>query len=132
MYDTFNQGQYDKAKAKGYDLYAKAIKYTYDVNVKTEGAGTIQTWAVDEYDVPGTRVGQTFSLNVKSGTVVRVAITDADGNNIALQGQANDGSSFWFVMPKKDVTATVVFWANWPTQGAGTADDPYLISSVED
>ncbi|MBQ9666941.1 MAG: hypothetical protein IJV33_10790 [Bacteroidaceae bacterium] len=130
LFDTFNQGEYDAASGK--DLYRKAIKYTYDVTVKTVGPGTIRTWAADEYDVPGTRNGVTFSLNVTSGSMHSYTIKDADGNNISLQGNAHDWSSFWFVMPKKNVTATVVFFENWPTQGAGTSGDPYLISSADD
>ena len=35
-------------------------------------------------------------------------------------------------MPKSDVTATVTYAVNWPKRGAGTEDDPYLISNSED
>ena len=116
----------------GNDLYRYAVKYPYSVTVKTVGPGTIRTWAEGEYDVPGTRSGKTFSLNVTSGTVTSVTIKDADGKNVPLQGQSNDGTKYWFVMPtRKNVTATVTFatpdWLNH----AGTYDDPYIISSTE-
>ena len=130
-YGVFNQGEYDAASGK--DMYRHAIRYTYDVTVNIEGHGTVRTRALDEDDVPGTCAGQTFSLNVTSGTALNVTVTDADGNNVPLQGHANDNSSFWFVMPSKNVTATVTFgYTDWPTQGAGTVDDPYIISSAED
>ena len=129
-YTTFNQGEYDAASGK--DLYRRAIKYPYTCTVKTEGTGTIRTWSADEYDVPGAQPSATFSLNVTSGSMHSYTIKDADGNDVALQGHADNWSSFWFVMPKRDVTATVVFWGDWPKQGEGTEASPYLISSADD
>lgn len=35
-------------------------------------------------------------------------------------------------MPQKNITAKFVFYENWPTQGNGNEDDPYLISSADD
>ena len=129
-YGVFNQSEYDAASGK--DLYRRAIKYPYTCTVKTEGTGTIRTRSADEYDVPGVQPSATFSLNVTSGSMHSYTITDADGNDVALQGHADDWSSFWFVMPKRDVTATVVFWGDWPKQGEGTEASPYLISSADD
>ena len=126
----FNQGEYDAASGK--DLYRYAIKYPYTCTVKTEGTGTIRTKSADEYDVPGVQPSATFTLNVTSGSMHSYTITDADGNDVALQGHADDWSSFWFVMPKRDVTATVDFWGDWPKQGEGTEASPYLISSADD
>ena len=131
-YDGFNTGEWDAANSNGKTVYRDAIKYPYTVNVTTVGPGTIRTWAADEYDVTGTYLSATFSLNVTSGTMNHFTITDAGGNNIDLQGHANDWSSFWFVMPKKNVNVTVYFKADWPTQGSGTAGDPYIIGSTED
>ena len=130
LFGIFSLDEYNAASGK--DMYRHAIRYTYDVNVTTVGPGTIRTWAADEYDVTRTYPNATFSLNVTSGTMARYTLTDADGNNIDLQGHANDWSSFWFVMPKKNVTATVYFYADWPTQGAGTAESPYIIGSADD
>jgi len=129
-YGVFNQGEYDAASGK--DLYRYAIKYPYTCTVKTEGTGTIRTKSADEYDVPGVQPSATFTLNVTSGSMHSYTITDADGNDVALQGHADDWSSFWFVMPKRDVTATVDFWGDWPKQGEGTEASPYLISSADD
>ena len=130
LFGIFSLDEYNAASGK--DMYRHAIRYTYDVTVNIEGHGTVRTRALDEDDVPGTCAGQTFSLNVTSGTALNVTVTDADGNNVPLQGHANDNSSFWFVMPSKNVTATVTFgYTDWPTQGAGTVDDPYIISSAE-
>ena len=131
LFGIFSLDEYNAASGK--DMYRHAIRYTYDVTVNIEGHGTVRTRALDEDDVPGTCAGQTFSLNVTSGTALNVTVTDADGNNVPLQGHANDNSSFWFVMPSKNVTATVTFgYTDWPTQGAGTVDDPYIISSADD
>ena len=113
-------------------MYRYAIKYPYTCTVKTEGTGTIRTKSADEYDVPGVQPSATFTLNVTSGSMHSYTITDADGNDVALQGHADDWSSFWFVMPKRDVTATVDFWGDWPKQGEGTEASPYLISSADD
>ena len=131
LFGIFSLDEYNAASGK--DMYRHAIRYTYDVTVNIEGHGTVRTRALDEDDVPGTCAGQTFSLNVTSGTALNVTVTDADGNNVPLQGHANDNSSFWFVMPSKNVTATVTFgYTDWPTQGAGTVDAPYIISSADD
>ena len=131
LFGIFSLDEYNAASGK--DMYRHAIRYTYDVTVNIDGRGTICTRALDEDDVPGTCAGQTFSLNVTSGTALNVTVTDADGNNVPLQGHANDNSSFWFVMPSKNVTATVTFgYTDWPTQGTGTEEDPYLISSADD
>ena len=131
LFGIFSLDEYNAASGK--DMYCHAIRYTYDVTVNIDGRGTVRTRALDEDDVPGTCAGQTFWLNVTSGTALNVTVTDADGNNVPLQGHANDNSSFWFVMPSKNVTATVTFgYTDWPTQGAGTVDDPYIISSADD
>ena len=130
LYDAFNQTEYDNAS--GNDMYRRAIKYPYSVTVNTVGPGSIRTEAAGEYDVPGTYPDATFTLHVTSGSVARVTITDADGNDVALQGHADDWSSFWFVMPRKDVNVNVVFYENWPTSGEGTAEIPYLITSADD
>ena len=130
LYDTFNLDEYNACSGRA--LYQKAIKYPYTVTVKTVGQGTIRTQSGGEYDVPGAQASTTFTLNVTSGTVQSVTLTDADGNNVSLQGHANDNSSYWFVMPKREVFATVVFWGDWPKQGAGTGGDPYLITSASD
>ena len=116
----------------GNDLYRYAVKYPYSVTVKTVGLGTIRTQAGDEYDVRGTRSGQTFTLNVTSGTVTSVTIKDADGKDVPLQGQSNDGKKFWFVMPtRKNVTATVTFATPAWLNHAGTYYDPYIINRTE-
>ncbi len=132
LYDAFNQTEYDSASGNNMNMYRRAIKYPYSVTVNTIGHGSIRTEAAGEYDVPGTYPNATFTLHVTSGSVARVTITDADGNDIPLQGQAHDGSSYWFVMRNKNITATIVFYENWPTQGTGTAENPYLISSADD
>ena len=131
LHDTYDNNHYN-SYASGYGMYAHAYRYPYSVTVNTIGHGSIQTEADGEYDVSGTRAGETFTLHVTSGSVVRFTITNADGNDVPLQGQANDGSSYWFVMQNKNITATFVFYEDWPTQGTGTEDDPYLISSADD
>ncbi|MBQ9587941.1 MAG: hypothetical protein IJR26_08805 [Bacteroidales bacterium] len=121
--DTYDNNHY--SYASGYGMYAYAYKFPYSVTVNNIGHGSIQTEAVGEYGVPGTRAGETFTLHVTSGSVARFTI------DIPLQGQ-NDGSSYWFVMRNKNITATFVFYEDRPTQSNGTEDDPYLISSADD
>ena len=132
MYDTYDDVHYGYSNGGGNNMYCYAYKYPYSVTVNTMGTGTIRTSAADEYDVPGTYPDATFTLHVTSGSVARFTITNADGNDVPLQGQANDGSSYWFVMPQKNITATFVFYEDWPTQGTGIEEDPYLISSADD
>ena len=129
LYDTFQSSEL----GVGGDCYHYAIKYPWRVTVNTEGNGTIQTYAAGENDVPGTRAGETFTLRVTSGTAISCTVTDADGTALLWDTQATDETSFWFTMPNKNVTATIVFdYTDWPTQGAGTEDDPYIISSAAD
>ncbi|MBR0170364.1 MAG: hypothetical protein IJQ14_05925 [Bacteroidales bacterium] len=130
QYDAFNQTEYDSAS--GNDMYRRAIKYPYSVTVNTVGPGSIRTEAAGEYDVPGTYPNATFTLHVTSGSVARVTITDADGTLRLWHGQATNTTSFQFVMERKNITAKFVFYENWPTQGTGTVENPYLISSADD
>ena len=130
-YTTFNQSEYNTAS--GRDMYRYAIKYPYTINVKNVGLGSVQVSAGGETGITRWYPQGTITLTKTTIPVSSVTITDADGNNVTLQGQANDNSSFWFVMPKKEVTVTVTYdYANWPTQGAGTEADPYIISNAED
>ena len=129
LYDTFQSSEL----GVGGDCYHYAIKYPWRVTVNTEGNGTIQTYAAGENDVPGTRAGETFTLRVPSGNVISCTVTDADGTNLLWDTQATGKTSFWFTMPNKNVTATIVFdYTDWPRQGAGTEDDPYIISNAAD
>ena len=129
LYDTFQISELEV----GGDCYHYAIKYPWRVTVNTEGNGTIQTYAAGENDVPGTRAGETFTLRVPSGNVISCTVTDADGTTLLWDTQATGKTSFWFTMPNKNVTATIVFdYTDWPRQGAGTEDDPYIISSAAD
>ncbi|MBR5394829.1 MAG: hypothetical protein IK144_07060 [Bacteroidaceae bacterium] len=115
----------------GNDLYRYAVKYPYAVTVKIVGPGTIRTQSGDGYDVRGTRSGNIFLLNVTSGTATGVTIKDADGKDISWQGQSNDTHAFYqFVMPKKNVTATVTFSTPDWLKHAGTENDPYIITST--
>ena len=123
LYDAFSQDEYDAANGK--DVYRDALQHPYRVTVNASGPGTVTA------DYQATYPNNTVTLSVASGTVASVTITDADGNNVPLKGQ-NIGSSYWFAMPNKDVTATVVFYYdNWATSGTGTEGDPYLISNAE-
>ena len=130
LYDAFNQTEYDNAS--GNDMYRRAIKYPYSVTVNTVGPGSIRTEAAGEYDVPGTYPDATFTLHVTSGQVARVTITDADGTIRLWHWQATNTTSFQFVMEHKNITAKFVFYEDWPTQGTGTEEHPYLISSADD
>ena len=133
MYDTFNQAEYDDAVSNGHALYAYAVKYPYAVNIKAVGLNTVEVSAGGETGITRWHPNETVTLTRTSIPVKSVTITDADGNNVALQGHTNDNSSFWFTMPKKNVTATVEYdFADWPKQGSGNENAPYIISSTEE
>ena len=128
-FDVFDQGEYDAAGGKG--LYRRAIKYPYALNFSNTGSSTYVVSAGGEEGAPGTRPGETVTLT-KSGTfdMVRVEIKDADGNDISTTGDI-DGT-LTFTMPKRDVYIAAYSWSDWPTQGTGTATDPYIISNAEE
>ena len=129
-YGIFMENEYNDAAGK--DMYRRAIKYPYSITVRNEGYGSVRVSAGGENDIPGWTHDNTVTLTQAKGLVAGVTIKDADGKNVSLQGQSSDVHSYWFVMPKSDVTATVTYAVNWPKQGAGTEDDPYLISNSED
>ncbi len=128
-FDVFNQGEYD---ADGnMSLYRRAIKYPYALKLTSAGSSTYVVSAGGEEGASATRSGETVTLT-KSGTfdMVRVEIKDADGNDISTTGDIN--GTLTFTMPKRDVYIAAYSWSDWPTQGTGTSDDPYLISNAEE
>ena len=128
-FDGFNQGQYDAAGGK--NMYRHAIKYPYALKFTSAGSSTYVVSAGGEEGASATRPGETVTLT-KSGTfdMVRVEIKDADGNDISTTGDIN--GTLTFTMPKRDVYIAAYSWSDWPTQGTGTATDPYIISNAED
>ena len=127
-YDSYNEDEFNAASSN--NMYRRAIKYTYAINVKTEGHGAHQVSIGGDHDVPGCYAGGTVTLNKTSGTAVRIDIKDADGNWVYSSGDIN--GTLTFTMPKRDVNITAYYYEDWPTQGAGTEGDPYIISSAED
>lgn len=115
----------------GNDLYRYAVKYPYGIIFSTTGgSGAFVANAGGESNVPGTRPGKTVTLTVASGKPRKIVITDADGNNVPYSGNETDG--FTFTMPRRNVTVSAIFLLDWPKQGSGTEDDPYLITSEKD
>ena len=132
MYDAFNQDEYNDAKSKGYDLYCQAIKYPYAVNVTTVGQGSVTVSADGEDNIPGARQHQEVTLTTTTGSTAEVTVTDADGNNLTLFGNSG-ASGYTFIMPQKNVNVHAIFTVpDWPRQGSGTTDSPYLITSADD
>ena len=127
-YDSYNEGEFNTASSN--NMYRRAIKYPYAINVKTEGHGAHQVSIGGDHDVPGCYAGGTVTLTKTSGTAVRIDIKDADGNWVYSSGDIN--GTLTFTMPKRDVNITAYYYEDWPTQGAGTEGDPYIISSAED
>ncbi len=122
-FDGFNQGQYDAAGGK--NMYRHALMNPYTVTLITAGDGSATA------DYRSTYPDKTVTLNVTSGIVDKITITDADGNDVSLNGM-NYGSSYSFAMPRRNVTAKVIFTGDWPTQGEGTESDPYIICCTEE
>ena len=131
-YDGFNTGEWDAAKANGHDLYAYAIKYPYAINVTTVGQGSVTVSAGGEDNIPGARHQQEVTLTTPSGLNADVTVTDADGNNVTLFGSSG-ASGYTFIMRRPYVNVHVIFSVpDWPRQGSGTSDSPYLITSADD
>ena len=129
-YDSFNPDEYNAAN--GYDLYRYALKHPYAVNVTTVGQGSVTVSAGGEDNILGARPHQEVTLTTPSGMNAEVTATDADGNNVTLFGNSG-ASGYTFIMQNSPVNVHVVFTVpDWPRQGRGTADDPYLITSAAD
>jgi len=124
MYDAFNQDEYNDAKSRGYDLYCQAINSPYAVNVKSYGIGGLK-----EIN-PRFRPGETVRLTVTSESreLKEISVKTVSGSDITVY--CNSPSDYFFIMPARDVN--VVAWFDhfdWPTEGEGTAEDPYTIRS---
>jgi len=128
-FDSFNQDQYDAADGK--DIFRHALMYPYSVTVNTDGVGIVQTVIADKTGATETYPDTEVTLEVTSGTAVGVTVTDADGNNITYD--SSDETHYWFNMPRRNATVTVVFYDEaWAPSGNGTEADPYIISSAEE
>ena len=129
-YDSFNPDEYNAAN--GYDLYRYAIKYPYAINITTIGQGSVTVSADGEDNIPGARHQQEVTLTTPSGLNADVTVTDADGNTVTLFGNSS-ASGYEFNMRRPYVNVHVIFSVpDWPRQGSGTADSPYLITSADD
>jgi len=129
-YDSFNPDEYNAAN--DYDLYRYAIKYPYAINVTTVGQGSVTVSADGEDNIPGTRPHQEVTLITTTGSTAEVTVTDADGNNLTLFGNSG-ASGYTFIMQNSPVNVHAIFTVpDWPRQGSGTTDSPYLITSAAD
>ena len=116
----------------GNDLYRYALKHPHAVNVTTVAQGSVTVSAGGEDNILGARPHQEVTLTTSSGVNAEVTATDADGNNVTLFGNSG-ASGYTFIMQNRPVNVHVVFTVpDWPRQGRGTADDPYLITSAAD
>ena len=113
-------------------LYRQAVKYPYAINATTNGLGTITVNSGGEDNVPGARPNKLVTVTAVPGTIIKdFYVRDADDNNVPISNLTTSG--FTFTMPRRSVEIRVYFDVpNWPTQGAGTEDDPYLITSEAD
>ena len=129
-YDSFNPDEYNAAN--GNDLYRYAIKYPYAINVTTVGQGSVTVSADGEDNILGARPHQEVTLTTPSGMNAEVTATDADGNNVTLFGNSG-ASGYTFIMQNSPVNVHAIFTVpDWPRQGSGTTDSPYLITSADD
>ena len=118
-------------RGSGWPVFSFAYKYPYVMNISGSGPGAIEASAGGEKGILGWRPGETVTLTVTSGELASLAITDADGNEIAYEN-ADGKQSYRFKMPNRIVNIKAKYFANWPTKGTGTANDPYILSSTED
>ena len=123
LFDTFNQGEYDKAISAGYTLYADAIKNPYTVSVDHQGEGSLTA------DGTTAQPGQTVRVNIASGTLQFVVVYKKNAETISIIGNPTEG--YTFTMPASNVYVTGYFNL-WYPEGTGEVNDPYLINSAAD
>ena len=124
MYDDYSDDEYNDAESRGYDLYCQAIKYPYAVNVKSYGIGGLNE--INPRFLPGETVRLTVTS--ESRELKEISVKTVSGSDITVY--CNSPSDYFFIMPARDVN--VVAWFDhfdWPTEGEGTAEDPYTIRS---
>lgn len=105
-------------------VYRDAFRYPYSCTVSISGTGTLEPGFVRVYP------GETITEKVTLGVSVSMSVDKVDGGSVGISG--NDVSGYTFRMPNRNVTAKAVFYDGFPTQGAGTESNPYIISSTED
>ena len=107
------------------NLYRCAIQYPNPTDIRNEGYGAMES------SFPGAREGKTARLTKAFGSLQSLTITDAYGRTITPSGNETDG--YTFTMPRLGVFVKPTFSGNhWLAAHAGTASDPYRISSTED
>ena len=98
MYDAFDQSEYDAAVAAGMDLYARAIKYPYAVNITTKGEGTVTANVDKAYP------GQTVRLTVTSERDVAAATV-----NVWREISGDKTNGYTFAMSRGNANVKFVF-----------------------
>ena len=101
-YDSFNQSEYDSDSSK--DMYRKAVKYPFAINVTTAGPGTVEASAGGETGITRWHPGETVKLTVTSEREVAAVTLNAWTE---LSGNKTDG--YTFTMPSGDTNVKVVF-----------------------
>ena len=119
------------ASFSGNDVYRYALQYPYAINVLRNELGNVCVSADGENDITKWRPNSTITVTVEPGTKVGwINVRDADANTVSVNSTA---SGYTFTMPKRDVDISIYFEVpDWPTQGTGTEDDPYLITNEAD
>ena len=107
-----------------YYVYRDAFRYPYSCTVSISGTGTLEPGFVRGFP------GETITQKVTLGVSVSMSVDKVDGGSVGISG--NDVSGYTFRMPNRNVIAKAVFYDGFPTQGAGTESNPYIISSTED
>ena len=105
-------------------VYRDAFRYPYSCTVSISGTGTLEPGFVRGFP------GETITQKVTLGVSVSMSVDKVDGGSVGISG--NDVSGYTFRMPNRNVIAKAVFYDGFPTQGAGTESNPYIISSTED
>ena len=119
------------ASFSGNDVYRYALQYPYAINVLRNELGNVCVSADGENDITKWRPNSTITVTVEPGTKVGwINVRDADAKTVSVNSTA---SGYTFTMPKRDVDISIYFEVpDWPTQGTGTEDDPYLITNEAD
>ena len=116
----FDQQNYEWISADN-TVYREAFRYPYTNTLTIEGNGSIG------FTQDRTYPQDIINLNIRSGVVEKITVTDASGNNVPVSGN-NLEKKFSFSMPRRNVFIKVEFaTTSWDDPTMGTLANPFVI-----
>lgn len=116
----FDQQNYEWISADN-TVYREAFRYPYTNTLTIEGNGSIG------FTQDRTYPQDIINLNIRSGVVEKITVTDASGNSVPVSGN-NLEKKFSFSMPRRNVFIKVEFaTTSWDDPTMGTLANPFVI-----